>query len=120
LYIALLYSLSKALLKQAEEEVAAKPSTAYPLARIVIGLVALGHARLGEVFMAKMVAMTGGWAVGVVIRREEVIEDDFFTTMTDRLPYYRARPMINFVKLLDSVQQVKRLARNTSIDSAVS
>lgn len=57
--------LAKALVKQAETEVTAKLSTAYPLGRVVIGLLARGHTELGEVLMARFVKkcfwITGWW-----------------------------------------------------------
>ncbi|KAM0752160.1 GLE1-domain-containing protein [Meredithblackwellia eburnea MCA 4105] len=57
--------LSKALVKQAETEVTAKLGTAYPLGRIVIGLLGLGHTELGDVLMARLVKkcfwITGWW-----------------------------------------------------------
>jgi nucleoporin GLE1 len=59
--------LAKAFLHQAEVEVTAKPSTAFPLGRIVIGLVARAHFDLGEIFMAKLVELTGGWVVGMIV-----------------------------------------------------
>jgi nucleoporin GLE1 len=54
-YSYLLSHLSKALIKQAEAEVNAKPDAAFPLARIVLGLLLRGHAALGEVLFARMV-----------------------------------------------------------------
>ncbi|GAA6064581.1 hypothetical protein JCM10212_006465 [Sporobolomyces blumeae] len=47
--------LSKALVKQAETEVTAKLGTAYPLGRVVIGLLTRGHTQLGHVLMARLV-----------------------------------------------------------------
>ncbi|WWD21609.1 hypothetical protein CI109_106095 [Kwoniella shandongensis] len=54
-YAYLLSHLSKALVKQAESEVNAKADAAFPLARIVIGLLLRGHAALGEVVFARFV-----------------------------------------------------------------
>lgn len=71
LTLALQYILSKAVLKQAEVEVTAKPSTAYPLARIITRLIETNPG-LGSVFMAKLVVMTGPWVVAVPIAREPV------------------------------------------------
>ncbi|SCZ97525.1 BZ3500_MvSof-1268-A1-R1_Chr4-3g07230 [Microbotryum saponariae] len=57
--------LAKALVKQAETEVTARISTAYPLARVVIGLIVRSHEELGEVLMARLVKkcfwITGWW-----------------------------------------------------------
>ncbi|GAA5831985.1 hypothetical protein JCM11251_002773 [Rhodosporidiobolus azoricus] len=57
--------LAKSLVKQAETEVTAKLGTAYPLGRVVIGLLTRGHTDLGEVLMARLVKkcfwLTGWW-----------------------------------------------------------
>lgn len=64
-YIWTLNHLAKALVRQAETEVTAKLSTAYPLGRVVMGLLMRGHADLGEVLMARLVKkcfwITGWW-----------------------------------------------------------
>lgn len=64
-YVWVLNNLAKALVKQAEQEVTAKLSTAYPLARVVVGLLLRGHTELGEVLMARLVKkcfwITGWW-----------------------------------------------------------
>lgn len=54
-YLYLLSHLSKSLIKQAENEVNAHPESAYPLAKIVLGLCLSGHCLLGEVLMARLV-----------------------------------------------------------------
>ncbi|KAG8905447.1 hypothetical protein FRB99_008944 [Tulasnella sp. 403] len=76
LYAALLSSLAKAFLLQAEAEVTAKPNTAFPLAKLILILVDLGHPLLPEMFMARLVGRTGGWAVGAVVPRYEGQSDD--------------------------------------------
>lgn len=52
-------------MKQAEQEVTAKLGTAYPLGRVVVGLIGRGHTELGEVLMARLVKkcfwITGYW-----------------------------------------------------------
>lgn len=57
--------LAKALVKQAETEVTARLGTAYPLGRVVIGLLLRGHDELGDVLMARLVKkcfwLTGWW-----------------------------------------------------------
>lgn len=55
LYYWMLNHLAKCLIRQAEQEVAARQETAYPLARTVLGLVLLGHGALGDVLMARLV-----------------------------------------------------------------
>lgn len=53
-YTWILNHLSKCLIRQAEQEVAAKQDTAYPLARVVVWLVLLGHVELADVLMARL------------------------------------------------------------------
>ncbi|KAJ9477399.1 Nucleoporin GLE1 [Pseudozyma hubeiensis] len=53
-YTWILNHLSKCLIRQAEQEVAAKQDTAYPLARVVVWLLLLGHVELGEVLMGRL------------------------------------------------------------------
>ena len=55
IYTWILNHLSKCLIRQAEQEVAAKQDTAYPLARVVVWLLLQGHAELGDVLMARLV-----------------------------------------------------------------
>lgn len=53
-YTWLLNHLAKAFIKQSETEITAKLSTAYPLARVVVGLLIIGHSELGDVLMARL------------------------------------------------------------------
>ncbi|ETS62522.1 hypothetical protein PaG_03154 [Moesziomyces aphidis] len=53
-YTWILNHLSKCLIRQAEQEVAAKQDTAYPLARVAVWLVLLGHVELADVLMARL------------------------------------------------------------------
>lgn len=69
--LAIQYILSKAVLKQAEVEVSAKPNTAFPLARVMIRLIETSPG-LSSIFMAKLVTMTGPWVVAMIIPREPV------------------------------------------------
>lgn len=54
-YAYMLSHFSKALIKQAESEVSAKAEAAFPLARVVAGLLLRGHGALGEVLFARLV-----------------------------------------------------------------
>jgi nucleoporin GLE1 len=54
-YLYLLSHMSKAILKQAESEVSAKPDAAYPLARVVVLLLLQGHTAFGEILFARFV-----------------------------------------------------------------
>lgn len=71
-YLWTLNHLAKALVKQAETEVTAKIGTAYPLGRVVVGLMARGHTELGEVLMARLVKkcfwITGWWPAKQPVR----------------------------------------------------
>lgn len=53
-YTWILNHLSKCLIRQAEQEVAAKQDTAYPLARVVVWLLLMGHVELADVLMARL------------------------------------------------------------------
>ncbi|KAJ1019479.1 hypothetical protein NDA16_000790 [Ustilago loliicola] len=53
-YAWILNHLAKCLIRQAEQEVAAKQDTAYPLARVVVWLMLLGHTELADVLMARL------------------------------------------------------------------
>ncbi|KAK0536012.1 Nuclear pore complex nucleoporin component [Tilletia horrida] len=55
IYTWILNHLAKCLIRQAEQEVAAKLSTAFPLARVVVWLIFSGHSELGDVLMARLV-----------------------------------------------------------------
>jgi len=55
IYTWILNHLSKCLIRQAEQEVAAKVNTAFPLARVVVWLILSGHVELGDVLMARLV-----------------------------------------------------------------
>jgi len=63
LHFALLSSISKAVLSQAETEVTAHKAAAKPLARVIVGLIA-AYPPLGEIFWARMIGSIGVWAVG--------------------------------------------------------
>jgi nucleoporin GLE1 len=54
-YAYLVSHLSKALIKQAESEVSAKAEAAFPLARVVLGLILRGHAALSDILFARFV-----------------------------------------------------------------
>ena len=54
-YLYLLSHTAKGLIKQAENEVNVKPDAAFPLARIVLGLLLRGHAVFGEILFARFV-----------------------------------------------------------------
>jgi nucleoporin GLE1 len=71
IYHALLSSLSKAILLQAETEVTAEKRSAGPLAQVTANL--LGTLpKFPEVFFAKLVQRAGGWPVPAVIPLRDV------------------------------------------------
>nr|ODN93668.1 hypothetical protein L204_04851 [Cryptococcus depauperatus CBS 7855] len=54
-YVYLVSHLSKVLIKQAESEITSKAASAFPLAKVVVGLMFRGHAAVGEVVYARLV-----------------------------------------------------------------
>lgn len=96
--IGIQYLLSKAILKQAEEEVTAKPSTAFPLARVVAALIERCPS-LGRVFMAKLVSKTGPWVVATPISREPVSRCLRFPSSTSHPHARRTKPTSSSEKL---------------------
>ncbi|SNX82689.1 related to GLE1 - RNA export mediator [Melanopsichium pennsylvanicum] len=73
-YTWILNHLSKCLIRQAEQEVAAKQDTAYPLARVVVWLILLGHTELGEVLMARLCKKCP-WVIPVWPGRSKDMDD---------------------------------------------
>lgn len=73
-YMYTLSHLSKCLIRQSENEVSAKPEAAYPLAKVVVGLLLRGHAALGEILMARLVKKCC-WVVPFYPPREEGQDD---------------------------------------------
>lgn len=71
IYQWVLNHLSKCLIRQAEQEVAVKVDTAYPLARVVIWLLLDGHEKLGEILMARLVKKSC-WCLGYVPEKRPV------------------------------------------------
>lgn len=65
IYTWVLNHLSKCLIRQAEQEVAVKLDTAYPLARVVVWLLLDGHSELSNVLMARLVKKSC-WCLGYV------------------------------------------------------
>lgn len=53
-YLYLLSHIAKALIKQAENEIAAKSEAAFPLAGIVVGLLLRGHAAFGDILFSRL------------------------------------------------------------------
>ena len=73
LYMAVLSSLSKAILLQAEVEVTAEKRSAVPLARVASFFVQ-NLDRFPQIFFMKLVQRTGGWPIPVKPSPEEGIE----------------------------------------------
>ena len=65
--------LSKALVKQATEEVSAKPDAAFPLGRVVTGLLLRGHAAFGDILFARLVKKCP-WVIPFYPSRQNVGE----------------------------------------------
>lgn len=73
LYMAVIYSLSKAILLQAEVEVTAEKRSAAPLARVASFFVQ-NLDRFPQIFFMKLVQRTGGWPIPVKPPPEEGVE----------------------------------------------
>ena len=71
IYFWILNHLSKCLIRQAEQEVAAKQSAAFPLAQTVSWLLLMGHEELGNVLMSRLVKKCC-WCLGYLPPREKV------------------------------------------------
>ncbi|WVQ98199.1 hypothetical protein IAU59_005321 [Kwoniella sp. CBS 9459] len=82
-YAYMLSHLSKALIKQAESEVNAKPDAAFPLGRIVMGLLLRGHAALGEVLFARFVKKCP-WVIPYYPKRQPNQSREEFEKSTGR------------------------------------
>ncbi|PPQ66920.1 hypothetical protein CVT26_010009 [Gymnopilus dilepis] len=85
IYLSLCSSLAKAILLQAETEVTAKKVSAGPLAQVAFNLLDTLDA-FPVIFFAKLVQRCGGWAIPVVIPRE----DADGTTWPSREAYFKA------------------------------
>ena len=73
LYMAVIYSLSKAILLQAEVEVTAEKRSAAPLARVASFFVQTLD-RFPQIFYMKLVQRTGGWPIPIKPPPEEGVE----------------------------------------------
>jgi len=73
LYMVVLYSLSKAILLQAEVEVTAEKRSAIPLAHVTSFFVQ-NLERFPQIFFMKLVQRTGGWPIPVKPPPEEGVE----------------------------------------------
>jgi len=73
LYMAVLYSLAKAILLQAEVEVTAEKRSAIPLAHVTSFFVQ-NLERFPQIFFMKLVQRTGGWPIPVKPPPEEGVE----------------------------------------------
>jgi len=68
IYAAALYTLAKAVLLQAEQEVTAKLDTAGPLSRVCVNLLTLPG--FADVLWARLVARSGGWIIGKYVEKQ--------------------------------------------------
>ncbi|GAA5992200.1 hypothetical protein JCM10908_001815 [Rhodotorula pacifica] len=107
--------LAKSLVKQAETEVTAKLGTAYPLGRVVVGLLARGHTELGDVLMARLVKkcfwLTGYWPPKQAVQTDEAYQKVLGhapPTSSESLVQYAER-MSGLVALYGSILQTSPL-----------
>ena len=87
-YAYLVSHLSKALIKQAESEVSAKAEAAFPLARVVLGLILRGHAALSEILFARFVKKCP-WVVPFYPSKQPV-SPKVYAEADDRLNHVRS------------------------------
>ena len=80
LHHALLSSLSKSFISQAETEVTAHKEQALLLARVAISLVVV-YPFLGDIFWAKLCELTGCWAAGV---ENLLLDDERFENLSEK------------------------------------
>lgn len=83
IYTWILNHLSKCLIRQAEQEVAAKQDTAFPLARIVSFLLLQGHAELGDVLMARLTKKCP-WVLGYCPVKRGDMDDAAYAKLVGR------------------------------------
>lgn len=107
-YLYLLSHVAKALIKQATNEIAAKPDTAFPLAKVVLGLQLRGHAALGDVLFARIVKKCP-WSIPHYPVRRPGIDREAYEKSTGRgsdesVADYIAR-MVGILTLYFSIQQ---------------
>ena len=84
LHFALLSSLSKAFIAQAETEVTAHKEQAGPLARVAVNLI-IAYPLFGEIFWAKLCELIGCWAAGVMPRETTEYETESGVTVVEKL-----------------------------------
>ncbi|EIM20506.1 GLE1-domain-containing protein [Wallemia mellicola CBS 633.66] len=82
-YLWLLNHLSKCLIRQAEAEVSAKITTAFPLARLVVSLVVGDHPQLADVLMGRLVKKAC-WIVPFYPRKSEGETDEAYNKRVGR------------------------------------
>ncbi|THH30972.1 hypothetical protein EUX98_g3206 [Antrodiella citrinella] len=74
-YYALLSSMAKAIICQAEVEVTAEKRTAIPLAQLAVALLCKLQS-FDQIFWAKLVQRTGGWAIPLVLPAQDIDGSD--------------------------------------------
>ncbi|WFD33294.1 Nuclear pore complex nucleoporin component [Malassezia cuniculi] len=120
MYTWALNHLAKCLIRQAEQEVAAKQDTAFPLARVALGLVLLGH-DIGTVLMARLVKKCP-WVLGYVPPRDGLAEDAYrrklgFKTSDETSQLYASRMSgicaLYFAVLQSSISETVRTIKTS-------
>ncbi|KAH8917430.1 GLE1-domain-containing protein [Atractiella rhizophila] len=79
-YIFCLNTLSKLLINQVNVEAKTEALVAYPLAKVVIGLLLLGHVELGNVLMARLNKKCF-WICGYFPKKPSAMEDAVYSKM---------------------------------------
>ncbi|GAA5883072.1 hypothetical protein JCM16303_006075, partial [Sporobolomyces ruberrimus] len=125
-YVWTLNHLSKSLIKQAETEVTAKLGTAYPLGRVVVGLLLRGHTELGDVLMARLVKkcfwITGYWPSKQPGQTEESYQKTlgYSPPSSGESPVQYSERMSGLVALYASIIQSSPLERPQALPSSSS
>ncbi|GAA5911270.1 hypothetical protein JCM8208_004314 [Rhodotorula glutinis] len=94
--------LAKALVKQAETEVTAKLGTAYPLARVVVGLLLRGHDELGDVLMARLVKKCF-WVTGHFPRRAPGDTDEAHQKTLGHAPPTSSETLVQYAERMSGL-----------------
>lgn len=116
LHLWMLNHLSKCLIRQAEQEVAARQETAFPLARLVLGILLRGHAELGKVFIARLVKKCP-WVLAYVPERGMMGEDEHMKCLGFKL---EGETFQSYVSRMVGISALYFACLQTPLDSVAS
>lgn len=107
MYFALLSSLAKAILLQAETEVTAEKRSAAPLAQVAVNL--LGELDgFAEAFWAKLCQRVGGWTIPIVVPPTDVDGTQFNEVQRAKALGYRDtnEPLADYITRVSGIMRV--------------